>query len=411
MRGRAFVRSVLALAALGVAAAASAQAPPVTPEFTAPPLQYNFAPPGARSLAMGASFIGLADDATASESNPAGLTVLTKPEFSAHFRYTTFENEAPDTVIGRGFATFNDHVGSPSFFSVVYPWQNAAASLYYQRSADFRQHSFFDGVIPGTTLPNYDDVRTDFRVENYGLSAAFKLGSKVAVGASARATRVALDSVQVTTFPDSFFGVNFTAGTELSANKSKFTFNAGVLITPTSKVSIGGVYKKGENFLFPTEFRVDITDGVDTVNLSSESVNVRVSIPDVYGGGIAVRPTESFVITADVVRVTWADTDPGPGNESFYAQFGQGGPETIKDGTEIHAGAEYTWAGGADWLFALRGGYYFDPDHDGLAGIDSDQNHVTFGGGFVAKNRVQLDLAANISQNVKEGLLSLVVRF
>ena len=31
-----------------------------------PPVQYNFAPPGARSLAMGAAFIGLADDATAS---------------------------------------------------------------------------------------------------------------------------------------------------------------------------------------------------------------------------------------------------------------------------------------------------------------------------------------------------------
>jgi len=41
--------------------------PPKTPQLTT---QFNFSPPGARSLGMGSSFIGLADDATASESNP-----------------------------------------------------------------------------------------------------------------------------------------------------------------------------------------------------------------------------------------------------------------------------------------------------------------------------------------------------
>ena len=95
---------------------------------------------------MGASFIGLADDATASESNPAGLTVLTQPEVSAHFRVSSFDNEAPNTVSGSGFATFNERLGSPSFFSVVYPWNRAAVSLYYQRAADYRNHSFFEGL-------------------------------------------------------------------------------------------------------------------------------------------------------------------------------------------------------------------------------------------------------------------------
>src|SRR5262245_17250935 len=113
-----------------------------------PPVQYNFAPPGARSLAMGASFIGLADDATASESNPAGLTILTKPEVSAHFRYSEFENNAPNTVTGTGFEPFTSRVGSPSFFSVVYPWKRAAVSFYYQRAADYRARSSFDDLLP-----------------------------------------------------------------------------------------------------------------------------------------------------------------------------------------------------------------------------------------------------------------------
>src|SRR6266550_1023289 len=49
-------------------------------------LQFNFGNPGARSLGMGGAFIGLADDASAAEANPAGLTILRKPEFSIEGR-------------------------------------------------------------------------------------------------------------------------------------------------------------------------------------------------------------------------------------------------------------------------------------------------------------------------------------
>src|SRR5690349_21131094 len=126
-----------ALVVLVATSALAQQPPPGTDrQIGPPPVQYNFQPPGARSLAMSASFIGLADDATASESNPAGLTILTKPELSAHFRASSLDTEAPDTVTGRGFETFNDRVESPGFFSFVYPWKTAAVSVYYQRAAD-----------------------------------------------------------------------------------------------------------------------------------------------------------------------------------------------------------------------------------------------------------------------------------
>src|ERR1700745_1832652 len=49
-------------------------------------LQFNFGNPGARSLGMGGAFIGLADDASAAEANPAGLPSLRKPEFSIEAR-------------------------------------------------------------------------------------------------------------------------------------------------------------------------------------------------------------------------------------------------------------------------------------------------------------------------------------
>src|SRR5262245_47064599 len=106
-------KRLLAGLSLGVVLAAapvSAQAPPTPDRAGTPAIQFSFAPPGARSLAMGASFIGLADDATASESNPAGLTILTKPEISGQVRFSSFDNELPNTVSGRGTETFTDSV-------------------------------------------------------------------------------------------------------------------------------------------------------------------------------------------------------------------------------------------------------------------------------------------------------------
>jgi long-subunit fatty acid transport protein len=409
---------VAVLLTLAGSSALAQQPPPPDTATGPPPVQYNFQPPGARSLGMGASFIGLADDATASESNPAGLTILTKPELSAHFRSSSLDTEAPNTVSGRGFETFNDKVASPGFFSFVYPWKNAAVSVYYQRAADFRSHSFFEGVIFQRTqgnLANYDQVQTQFRVENYGASAAFKLGSKVSVGGSARLTRVKLDALQQTTFPftdpDVFDGFLFRAYTHPVVSKSKLTWNAGVLLTPVRQLTVGAVYKKGASYDFTTEFVRDFVESDGVTPFRSTTLNLPVRIPDVFGGGVAIHATENFTILADAVRVKYSQADLGRDALNLYQANGQGGRAALEDGTELHVGGEYTWSRGNDWLFALRAGFYTDPDHDGLAGIDSKQNHVTIGGGFVVKNSLQLDAAGNIASKVKEVLISLVARF
>src|SRR6185369_17997672 len=47
----------------------------------------NLTTPGARAIGMGGAFIGRADDATAAETNPAGLTILSRPEISFEYRF------------------------------------------------------------------------------------------------------------------------------------------------------------------------------------------------------------------------------------------------------------------------------------------------------------------------------------
>src|SRR5215213_9842185 len=91
-------------------------------------LQFNFGNPGARSLGMGGAFLGLADDASAAEANPAGLTILRKPEVSIEARnyleqqlFTT-SGTFPD-VERTAFTHHSDRVGV-TFASAVLPIRN-----------------------------------------------------------------------------------------------------------------------------------------------------------------------------------------------------------------------------------------------------------------------------------------------
>jgi long-chain fatty acid transport protein len=411
---RLFRVAVALVLAACASAALPASAQQANTEAGLPSLIFNFAPPGARSLAMGASFVGLADDATAAEANPAGLTVLTRPEISGHLRSSHFDNTLPDTVFGSGFETFDESATSPSFASIVYPWKSAAVSAYYQRSANYRQDASFDGQYRDPSFFNVltnevDATFTDLKVENVGLSLAYKVTPQLSVGASVRRTQMKLYAEERIDFsyPD-FAGVHNGVAAIIDDTQSKVTFNAGVLFSPDPKLSLGAVYKRGADFSFAANVASTCTPGPCGPNAPGGQVAVTLPVPHSFGGGVAIRPTDRFTVAADVMRVTYSDLSAAG---SLAAEFGEGGAESIEDATELHIGAEYAFPLGAKTVLAVRGGVYTDPDHDGLAGVDSSQTHLTFGGGVVLGNRVQIDAAANLADTVREGLLSFVVRF
>src|SRR5256714_11360656 len=91
-------------------------------------LQFNFGNPGARSLGMGGAFLGLADDASAAEANPAGLTILRKPEISVEGR--NFEEQQLfstsgtfPNIVRSAFTHYSQRVDL-TFASVVIPVKN-----------------------------------------------------------------------------------------------------------------------------------------------------------------------------------------------------------------------------------------------------------------------------------------------
>ncbi|HEY6842876.1 MAG TPA: hypothetical protein VI391_01820, partial [Thermoanaerobaculia bacterium] len=98
-------------------------------------LQFNFGNPGARSLGMGGAFLGLADDASAAEANPAGLTILRKKEFSIEARnyqeQQIFSTSGTFPDIQRtAFNHYSDRV-DVTFGSFVYPYKNFTFGAYY----------------------------------------------------------------------------------------------------------------------------------------------------------------------------------------------------------------------------------------------------------------------------------------
>jgi long-subunit fatty acid transport protein len=131
---------ILLIAGAGIASA----------QFAILPLDYNILGGGARAHGMGGAFIGLADDATATSWNPAGIAQLDKPEASAvgNFsmkKYTFGEDISDPTIplyVSESEEGSSNHI-APNFFSLALPLKimggqnNLVFAVAYQRLIDF----------------------------------------------------------------------------------------------------------------------------------------------------------------------------------------------------------------------------------------------------------------------------------
>src|SRR2546428_10004454 len=117
--------------------------------------QFNFNNPGARALGMGGAFIGVADDATAAVTNPAGLVILQRPELSGEVKFTRFRNnikafsnsptDAPTaTVPDKDFA---DSSTAPAFFSFVDPTHRLIVAVFMRELVNFESYFKTNGVF------------------------------------------------------------------------------------------------------------------------------------------------------------------------------------------------------------------------------------------------------------------------
>jgi long-chain fatty acid transport protein len=426
-------------------------------------IQFNFANPGARSLGMGGAFLGLADDATAVEANPAGLTILRKPEVSLELRnFRTTQTLATSGTFNENlqrtdFTTFSRRA-DVSFASFVYPFHNFALAAYYNEPLNYKASGAVEPQIDAfgqvTDIPDFFFARDarkavtaqeckDIQNKNpndffacfetlvdpyltavavnqrtWGLGGAWKIRN-LSIGASARYQQFHEEALTIRTDPfrnpiqldvQVTGSVDDTGRVQLK-DQRQMTFTAGFKWDASEKFSVGGVYKKGARYVTPTF--VDLQKLADTT----------FHIPDIAGIGVSVRPIPVLIFNVDAVHVTYSNMV-----DHFVSINGEvdnlSHPFTANDVTEIHAGGEYFFS--TRIPLAIRAGYWRDPPHamkyvgpqDSIQLIGNailfpggrTQNHRSIGAGL-AWPRFQIDAAYDTSENYKVGSISMVTRF
>ena len=405
--------------------------------------QFNRSLPGARSLAMGGAFVALADDATAAYTNPSGLTLLTRPEISAEYRSWTAEVTVPyrgrvsSVPTGQGiddldsleFRTFDKNVDDIAFLSAIYASSKRRWTLGVFRHVLARYTASIrsQGVFSDSRIPRFGPYRSssDLNVRGIGWSGAYAFGrcqafsSCFRVGLSAIEYKMDLFSrTEVIRDPPpdgkgqaTFDEPTFAAATTRGTGEDR-VMNAGLLWELSPHWRVAAVYREGPEFSL-------------TERVFAPVRQARLQLPDQIAVGAAFQPTSTATVSIEYDWVEYSTLTEGNGFSVY----------TIDDVSEWRLGGEYIFFLGSDvkpTKLALMAGIWFDPDHriqfdpsresdvldPGLSDFrlsyfgrsQSTDLHWSLGVG-VNFERVQMDLATDVSGRTLTTALSTVLRF
>jgi long-chain fatty acid transport protein len=425
-------------------------------------IQFNFSTPGARSLSLGGAFIGLADDATAAYTNPAGLTTLGRPEVSLEGRHWAFRHAFADRghvlgpPSGRGVDTIAglqtgedwDEALGVSFLSLVYPLKHWRFAFYRHELAHFRADHASQGVFfsesgkVGRLQPTRNTLHLD--IVNYGSCFAYEVTEGLSLGFGLTYSEFSYDALTLrhrlaeppgNTAPGGFLGPplltddNVQDIEEQAGEDHDFGFNAGFTWEINDFWKLGGVFRSGPDFEFLARdsFRAPNRPPLQRPRppLREGEPGVRkgqFATPDVYGLGLVWQPTDFLTFALDANRVEYSAL-----SDSFVIPFrSESVPNEfqVDDVTEIHFGAERV-VSLPRFELALRAGAWLDPDHkirytgrqENLKILfqpGEDEIHYTAGVGFSGRAKgweYQIDAAFDLSDRVQTSSLSTVVRF
>jgi long-chain fatty acid transport protein len=333
--------------------------------------------PGARARAMGGAFIGLADDTSATEINPAGLARI-KTEIAVDFgrspsrSYDTtvsnipVSNFDPDPTlppIAPGdpvFATFTaDHTidDLTSFGFIGTTVRMSGFSFAVARNVRIDTDMTLSGATTASPFhfveQNAFAGSSSIRVVNYIFSIA-KGGSAFSAGAGLKITNLDYEtSLGARQKQQTGFGEHFTL--EIDQVDEEVGFNAGILIHPGNTFALGIVYN------FEPEFDVQtLVNNVDNNLPFFAEKKVKFNIPDSFGIGISLRPSSNFTLNADLVRVLYSQFEPVETGMSIFTHVLPEGEQIefgVKDKNDYHIGGEVR-VPIETGAVALRGGWY-----------------------------------------------------
>jgi long-chain fatty acid transport protein len=414
------------------------------------PLQFDLMNPGARSLGLGGAFVGLADDATSSFNNPAGLTTLTNPfEISLEFRARQLDtpylrsgrlsgpltNTGIDTVQGAQYGSSDADSAGLAFLSVVAKGKRASLAAYRHEMVRLDQDFTALGVFQGPSRELALKASRSLSLTAYGAALGYEVRPGLNVGGSIALYSFELDARFSRYFSSELHGMpSFDAREEVgratqNGSGVRAGFSAGVLFSPYENNQASGIDLVRVGLVYRQAPRFDY-DGVDGALQQPDSRPGTFNVPDSLGAGAAVRVWRKAVFTAEVVRVGYAALENGYVDVQTEALIDEGLANLrpnfkLDSGTEVHAGFEYTFTA-VSGAPRVRIGTWRDPDHavryeSGSSGHPLDERfaaympargarwHATFGGGF-SFGRVEVNGAADFARDTTTISISSVLR-
>ncbi|HET6267353.1 MAG TPA: outer membrane protein transport protein [Acidobacteriota bacterium] len=400
-----------------------------TNERTYEELDFRFVTPGARAVGMGKTFVGLADDATAAYSNPAGLSNLLEQEVSAELTGTAIKHHRFIPSNTGETQQFGDHVWSPSFFSYVLPAHNFTLSFFGNVLQHYKEHFEFRGrfIDSINAFENGAFGNTSLLAVNYGMGLSYLVNPHISIGGSLLATTVAVETHSRTGTP-----LHPRSGSDTDDSGTRPGAILGILLKPNQKISIGAVYNTSATYHMHTIlFGLFIQPGPN-VDLTGVVKPIDYVIPDRLSGGLSYRFGDHLTAAFDA---DWINYSKQITNNFLIFDFMY--PESgvtpknffIRDVVEVHGGGEYRFYLKKTTL-ALRAGVFTDPSHPlrfkDQPGTDPiaakveefrfnslpDRTNVgfTLGAGIALSNRFQLDAAGSTSYEADSVVFSVVVK-
>jgi long-chain fatty acid transport protein len=136
----------------------------------------------------------------------------------------------------------------------------------------------------------------------------------------------------------------------------------GVLVKPSDRLSFGLTIRTPSKVTFKGD---GLISNLDMLGFSETSdVERSITFPLWIAGGVAVRPLDRLLVTADIQWTKWSSVkalDAAFADPAWKAMMALSGRDSQKmdwsDKVQIRLGAEYTLSD----ALALRAGYYYDP--------------------------------------------------
>ncbi len=359
---------------------------------------------GARALGMGGAFIAVADDATAASWNPGGLIQLERPEISIVYEaFHRIEDlstgDAGPQTVGRG---------GINYLSAAFPFQlferNMIVSLNYQRLFDFTRRWRFplETETEPLRVQQTIDHSQSGELSALGLAYCIQITPSLSAGLTLNLwdddlTPNEWESETVQNGEGSDRGEPFAFK---SISRDVYSLqglnaNLGMMYRIGGRLTLGAVYKlpfSADLDHTRTHFDEQTYPDLPKFGIQRNDIGFSSSetleMPASYGIGLAYRFWHNLMISADLYRTEWGDSEY-INSEGRSTSLLTGKQSDIDPTHQIRIGGEYLIIT-PNLIIPLTAGLFYDPMPS--AGSPDDIFGLAFGSG-IGYGSFHLDIA------------------